>query len=152
VWLVALLVDTIPVRLSRVRTVTSELYKRYSGVYIVSLNSLVSPKSKPSWNNKIFCMFNLKSHTLFLELALLQLHQWLKDVTSSLDEENKFKVSTGYCYGVVSYKASHALRPFSDLLCVPVFWVLVISDASTTPFWKYRKRHLVVNHKKLGEK
>jgi hypothetical protein len=26
---------------------------------------------------------------------------------------------TGYCYGVVSYKASHALRPFSALLCVP---------------------------------
>jgi hypothetical protein len=24
----------------------------------------------------------------------------------------------GYCYGVVSYKASHALRPFCDLLCV----------------------------------
>jgi hypothetical protein len=23
----------------------------------------------------------------------------------------------GYCYGVVSYKASHALQQFSDLLC-----------------------------------
>jgi hypothetical protein len=26
---------------------------------------------------------------------------------------------TGYCYRVVSYKASHALWPFSDLLCSP---------------------------------
>jgi hypothetical protein len=26
---------------------------------------------------------------------------------------------TGYCYGVVSYKASYALRPFSDLLWDP---------------------------------
>jgi hypothetical protein len=28
---------------------------------------------------------------------------------------------TGYCYGVVSYKASHALLSFSDLLCVSEF-------------------------------
>jgi hypothetical protein len=34
----------------------------------------------------------------------------------SLDcEEN----DTVYCYGVVSYKASHAVRPLSGLLCVP---------------------------------
>jgi hypothetical protein len=39
-------------------------------------------------------------------------------------------VRTGYCYGVVSCKASHALRPFSYLLCVP-FWVLIIHDSST---------------------
>jgi hypothetical protein len=26
---------------------------------------------------------------------------------------------TSYCYGVVWYKASHALPPFSDLLCSP---------------------------------
>jgi hypothetical protein len=25
----------------------------------------------------------------------------------------------GYCYGVVSYKGSHALRPFSDLFYSP---------------------------------
>jgi hypothetical protein len=29
----------------------------------------------------------------------------------------------GYRYGVVSYKASHAVRPFSNLLCDPI-WVL----------------------------
>jgi hypothetical protein len=33
-------------------------------------------------------------------------------------------------YGVVSHKASHALRPFSDLLCVPI-WILIIPDLST---------------------
>jgi hypothetical protein len=29
------------------------------------------------------------------------------------------RIQTGYCYGVVSYKASHALRPYSDRLCSP---------------------------------
>jgi hypothetical protein len=42
---------------------------------------------------------------------------------------------TGYCYGVVSYKASHALRPFSDLLCVPV-WILIVPDSSTRALWQ----------------
>jgi hypothetical protein len=27
---------------------------------------------------------------------------------------------TAYCYWVVSYKASHVLLPFSDLLIVPI--------------------------------
>jgi hypothetical protein len=35
-------------------------------------------------------------------------------------------VITGYCYRVLSYKASHELRPLSDLLCV-----LTIPDSST---------------------
>jgi hypothetical protein len=35
---------------------------------------------------------------------------------------------TGYCYGVISYKAFHALRPFSDLLCSRV---LIIPGLST---------------------
>jgi hypothetical protein len=34
--------------------------------------------------------------------------------------ENLKSPHTGYCYGVVSYKASHAMRLFSDLLCVPI--------------------------------
>jgi hypothetical protein len=37
---------------------------------------------------------------------------------------------TSYCYGVVSYKASHALRQFSDLLCFPIS-VPIILDSST---------------------
>jgi hypothetical protein len=37
---------------------------------------------------------------------------------------------TGYCYWMVSYRASHALRPFSDLLCIPI-WVIIIPDSST---------------------
>jgi hypothetical protein len=28
--------------------------------------------------------------------------------------------NTGYCYGVVIYKASYAVRPFYDLLYVPI--------------------------------
>jgi hypothetical protein len=49
---------------------------------------------------------------------------------------------TGYCYVVVSYKASRALRSFSDLLCVPVL-VLIISDSSIRDLWVQRK-YLVV--------
>jgi hypothetical protein len=37
---------------------------------------------------------------------------------------------TGYCYGVVSYKASRTLRPFPELLCVPI-WFIIIPDLST---------------------
>jgi hypothetical protein len=29
-------------------------------------------------------------------------------------------LAIGFCCGVVSYKASHALRPFCDLLCAPI--------------------------------
>jgi hypothetical protein len=41
---------------------------------------------------------------------------------------------TGYCYGVVPYEASHALPPFSDLLCVST-WELIIHDSSTRALW-----------------
>jgi hypothetical protein len=41
-----------------------------------------------------------------------------------------FYVYTGYCYGVVSHKASQAPRPFSDLLCVPIL-ILNIRDTSS---------------------
>jgi hypothetical protein len=40
-----------------------------------------------------------------------------------------------YGYGVVSYKTSHALRPFSDLLFVSI-WVLTIPESSTRTVWK----------------
>jgi hypothetical protein len=43
--------------------------------------------------------------------------------------------NTVYCYGVVSYKASHALWPFSDLLCIPI-QVLIILVSSTTALWQ----------------
>jgi hypothetical protein len=39
---------------------------------------------------------------------------------------------TGYSYRVVSYKTSHAMRPFSDLLCVPI-WVLIAPASCTGP-------------------
>jgi hypothetical protein len=42
---------------------------------------------------------------------------------------------TCYCYGVVSYIASHALRTFSDLLCVPI-WVLIFYDSIKKALWK----------------
>jgi hypothetical protein len=43
--------------------------------------------------------------------------------------------TAAYCYGVVSYKASHALRPFSDLLCV-LIWFLIITDSSARALWQ----------------
>jgi hypothetical protein len=39
-------------------------------------------------------------------------------------------ISTGYYYGVISYKTFHALRPVSDLLCIPIS-VLIIPDTPT---------------------
>jgi hypothetical protein len=35
-------------------------------------------------------------------------------------ERHVYLLGTGYCYGVVSQKASHALQPFTNLLCVPI--------------------------------
>jgi hypothetical protein len=40
------------------------------------------------------------------------------------------------------YKASHELRPFSDLLCI-LFQVLIIPDSSTRALW-LQQTHLVV--------
>jgi hypothetical protein len=37
----------------------------------------------------------------------------------------------GYCYRVASYHVSHVLRPFSDVLCVPI-WVLITPNSSTS--------------------
>jgi hypothetical protein len=42
---------------------------------------------------------------------------------------------TGYSYGVVLYKVSHTLQPFSDLLRISV-WVLIIPDSSTRALWQ----------------
>jgi hypothetical protein len=43
--------------------------------------------------------------------------------------------NTAYCYVVVPYKASHTVRQFSDLLCVPI-WVLIIPDSYTRALWQ----------------
>jgi hypothetical protein len=48
---------------------------------------------------------------------------------------------TGYCYRVVSYNASPALRRFSDLFYIPI-WVLIIPDAFIRALWQVT-RHLV---------
>jgi hypothetical protein len=56
---------------------------------------------------------------------------------------------TGYCYEVLSYKASHVLRPFSDLLYVPI-WVLITPDTSTSAIW-LQQRHLVAKQR-VGKK
>jgi hypothetical protein len=50
----------------------------------------------------------------------------------------------GNCYGVVSYKVSHALRAFSDTMCVPI-WVLIVYDSSTRAFWQISEANPVVN-------
>jgi hypothetical protein len=50
-------------------------------------------------------------------------------------------IRTLYCYGVVSHKASHALRPLSDLLCEPAC-VLITPGSFTSALWLHQ-RHLV---------
>jgi hypothetical protein len=52
-------------------------------------------------------------------------------------------------YGVASYKASHALQQFSDLLCYPV-GVLSISDSSTRALWLQQRQQ--VAKQGVGEK
>jgi hypothetical protein len=42
---------------------------------------------------------------------------------------------TGYCYGVLSYKVSQALRSFHDLLCIPILFI-VIPDLFTRALWQ----------------
>jgi hypothetical protein len=44
-------------------------------------------------------------------------------------------VGIGCCYRVVSYKASLALLPFYNLLCVPIR-VLITPDSSTRALWQ----------------
>jgi hypothetical protein len=50
---------------------------------------------------------------------------------------------TCYCYGVVSYKASHSLQPFSGLLC-DLIWFLTFPDSwqitAGTPSSKSREK------------
>jgi hypothetical protein len=56
-----------------------------------------------------------------------------------------------YCYGVVWYKASHALHPFSYLLCVPH----LISNHSCCIYHSFLAvigRQLVAKQEKFGEK
>jgi hypothetical protein len=53
---------------------------------------------------------------------------------------------TGYCYGMVSYKASHELWPVSDILFIPNS-LIIIPDSSTGAVW-LQQTHLVV---KKGE-
>jgi hypothetical protein len=55
----------------------------------------------------------------------------------------------GYCYGVVSYKASHALRKFYDLSCVPI-WIIIIPESFARALW-LQQTHLAAKQED-GEK
>jgi hypothetical protein len=67
----------------------------------------------PLLKNYIFCRF-----------ITLPLGQW------------RLLLCTGYCYGVVSYKASHKLRPFSDLR------ILLHHHMSSNHSWFIHQSHL----------
>jgi hypothetical protein len=80
--------------------------------------------------------------------VLVALHCWM-----NRDVADVIKSCTGYCYGVVSYKASHALQPLSDLLCFPV-WVLIIPNSSTRALWlqqRQRSKQLARNALELTD-
>jgi hypothetical protein len=57
---------------------------------------------------------------------------------------------SGYCYEVVWRKESHALQPFSDLLCIPI-WVLIIPDSSTRDLLQILAEKTRANQDKLRE-
>jgi hypothetical protein len=56
---------------------------------------------------------------------------------------------TGSWYGLVSYKAPHAQRPFSDIFYVP-FLVIITPDLFTRDLW-LKQRHPVAKQG-VGEK
>jgi hypothetical protein len=56
---------------------------------------------------------------------------------------------TGCFYGVASYKASHALLLYPDILCVRI-WVLITPDLSTSALWLQRR--LLVEKQLVDEK
>jgi hypothetical protein len=56
---------------------------------------------------------------------------------------------TGCFYGVVSYKASHALLLYPDILCVRI-WILITPDLSTSAHWLQQR--LLVAKQLVDEK
>jgi hypothetical protein len=67
-----------------------------------------------------------------LPVCKMGLVEWMFSKTNDCNTNNTSLIC--YCYGVVSYKASHALEPLSDLSCIPI-WVLIFSDSFTSALW-----------------
>jgi hypothetical protein len=72
----------------------------------------------------VFQIWNTGMEIVFLR----NLNRWEYFTINQLTREylriswkpRRIHTTTGHCYGVVSYKAFHALRPLSDLFCVPI--------------------------------
>jgi hypothetical protein len=110
------------------------------------------------WRVYPFVKFNLRNYQIVFDYIFGALQQWILNEpdSSSYPEAIQSKpyftrysnqLVTGYCYGVVSYKAFHALRPFSDILCSPSeFLSLLIYSQELSG--KYQRRHLVAKQVK----
>jgi hypothetical protein len=89
------------------------------------------------WISFCFWWVNPKNYYIFRCGMKLGKINWLESVGVA---DMTYR-STGYCYEVVVYKASHELWPISDMLCVPI-WVIIIRDSSNSAHW-LQQRHLL---------
>jgi hypothetical protein len=78
---------------------------------------------------RFFCLF----YHVLVSPMFLSLWRWLVRCLSLLSTWEVLVI--GYRYGVVSYKPSHARRPFYVLLRVPIS-VPIIPDSPTSSLWK----------------
>jgi hypothetical protein len=77
------------------------------------------------------CYFIFRANRLYFEvIKTLDLHS-LQTLLTLICKSKLSVLVTAYCYGVLSYKASHALLPFYDLYFVSIR-VLIIPDSSTS--------------------
>jgi hypothetical protein len=86
---------------------------RYKSI-VMHLITLQKTQSKQT-KKKYFPFLKYSSNLTILQINIYILYEILV---------------AAYCYGMVSYNASHALRLLSVLMCIPI-WVLNNSDSST---------------------
>jgi hypothetical protein len=81
--------------------------------------------------SSVIILNSVNSHSSEVNVCVLGWPNLWKNVCVSHVHRNTHCVTcTGCCYGVVSCKASHVLRPFYDLLFIHIC-VLIIPDSST---------------------
>jgi hypothetical protein len=68
---------------------------------------------------------------------------WKTKLSTRTKQQVKLQFRTGYWYGVVSYKESHALWTFSDLLWVPIWVRNRSANHSTTTSGELHKRRKI---------
>lgn len=58
----------------------------------------------------------------------------------------QIKSVTGYCYEVISYNASQTLPSFSDLLCIPNWFLIILKSYTLKVSGKFHQRHIIAKY------